>query len=70
MPSNWKFRKFSDFLTPRNEKSNDCTLKLFAVTDKGIIPRDEKFNKRLSKQTTYNKVCYDSDLIFGMSRKY
>ncbi|SDY24164.1 restriction endonuclease subunit S [Thermoactinomyces sp. DSM 45892] len=69
MPTDWREVKFSAFLTPRIEKSNDPNIPLFSVTDNGIFPRSEKFNKSLSKTTTMNKIVRETDLVFGMSRE-
>ena len=69
MPDDWLIEEFQSLLTERREKSNNPKLKLFSVTDSGILPREEKFKKKLSKPTTINKVIYQGDLVFGMSRK-
>ena len=69
MPEDWRMVEFSTFLTPRIEKSSDSNIPLFSVTDQGIYPREQKFNKNLSKTSTKNKVAYKTDLIFGMSRE-
>ena len=69
MPDDWQEIKFSTFLTPRIEKSSDPTIPLFSVTDTGIFPRGEKFNKSLSKADTKNKIARETDLVFGMSRE-
>ncbi len=69
IPSNWRKAEFSSFLTPRIEKSNAPEIPMFSVTDTGIRPRDEKFNKSLSKTGTMNKIARETDLIFGMSRE-
>lgn len=69
IPDGWSCISFEDFLQPRNEKSNDNTLQMYAVTDHGIIKRENKFHKKLSKSETKNKVLYVGDLVFGMSRE-
>ncbi|SLM18272.1 Restriction modification system DNA specificity domain protein (fragment) [uncultured spirochete] len=69
IPSDWQVVEFSSFLAPRIEKSSDPTIPLFSVTDTGIYPRGEKFNKNLSKADTKNKIVRETDLIFGMSRE-
>lgn len=69
IPSNWRKAEFSSFLTPRIEKSNAPMIPLFSVTNTGIYPRSEKFNKKLSKVETQNKIAHETDLIFGMSRE-
>lgn len=68
-PDDWQYVRFANFLTPRTEKSNDPSLPMFSVTDTGIYPRDEKFKKNLSMSNTKNKVIYNTDLVFGMSRE-
>lgn len=68
-PANWENKAFKDILISRTEKSSDITLSMFSVTDNGIFPRDEKFNKKLSTSSTKNKVIYKNDLVFGMSRE-
>ena len=68
-PDDWEIVSFSSFLKPRREKSSDPSIPLFAVTNNGIIPRDSKFKKNLSRTGTQNKVAYKTDMLFGMSRE-
>ena len=68
-PRDWQERSFKTFLKTRSEKSNDPAIPLFSVTDTGIYPREEKFNKKLSKAITKNKIAYETDIVFGMSRE-
>ena len=69
MPVDWRVVEFSSFLTIRVGKSNDPSIPLFSVTDTGIYPRSDKFNKNLSKAETKNKIAYETDIVFGMSRE-
>lgn len=69
LPSEWEVHKFEDFITLRNEKSNDDSIPMYAVTDTGIYPRDEKFKKNLSKAGSTFKVVRKTNLVFGMSRE-
>lgn len=68
-PTSWKIFKFSEFLTVSTEKSNDSSFQMFAVTDNGIFPRNEKFKKNLSMKNAKFKVVRQTDLVFGMSRE-
>jgi len=68
-PADWEYLNFSQFLTASNEKSNDPSLPMFSVTDKGIFPRDEKFKKNLSMTNSKSKMVHQTDLVFGMSRE-
>ena len=67
-PSNWNTKKFSEFLTLLSEKSTDISIPMYSVTDTGIYPRDEKFNKNLSMSGGAFKVARKNNLVFGMSR--
>jgi type I restriction enzyme S subunit len=69
IPEGWKIISFSKFLTERNEKSNDQIIPEYSVTNTGIYPRDETFKKKLSAVTSKNKLAYNTDLVFGMSRE-
>ncbi len=69
IPSEWEVLRFEDFITLRNEKSNDDSIPMYAVTDTGIYPRDEKFKKNLSKAGSTFKVVRKTNLVFGMSRE-
>lgn len=69
MPSDWRVVQFSSFLTPRIEKTSDPSIPLYSVTDVGILPREEKFKKALSKASTKNKIIRETDIVFGMSRE-
>jgi len=69
IPSDWRMVQFSSFLTPRIEKTSDPSIPLYSVTDVGILPREEKFKKALSKASTKNKIIRETDIVFGMSRE-
>ncbi|MDR3244748.1 MAG: restriction endonuclease subunit S [Elusimicrobiota bacterium] len=69
IPEEWKIISFSKFITERNEKSNDQTIPEYSVTNTGIYPRDDKFKKKLSAITSKNKLAYNTDMVFGMSRE-
>ena len=69
IPQGWKVVYFKDFITPTTEKVPVGSLPEYSVTNNGIIPRDAKFNKKLSKETSKNKVLRKDNLVFGMSRE-
>ena len=68
IPEGWKVLSFNDFIKPSTEKVFVGELPEYSVTNNGIIPRDEKFKKQLSKTTSKNKVLKKNNLVFGMSR--
>ena len=69
IPEGWKIVGFKSFLTTTNEKAYVEDLPEYSVTNNGIIPREKKFNKTLSKSTSKNKVLRKDNLVFGMSRE-
>ena len=69
IPEGWKVISFKDFITPSSEKAFVGDLPEYSVTNNGILPRDEKFKKQLSKTTSKNKVLKKNNLVFGMSRE-
>ena len=69
IPKGWEVLQFKDFLEVSSEKALCTEYPEYSVTNNGIIPRDEKFKKRLSNITSKNKVLRKDDLVFGMSRE-
>jgi len=69
IPKGWRIIPFKDFLTPFSRKVPVGKYPEYSVTNTGIIPRAEKFNKRLSGSMSYNKELRKYDLVFGMSRE-
>lgn len=69
IPKNWKILSFGDFIVALTEKAPVDSLPEYSVTNNGIIPRVTKFNKKLSKSSSMNKVLRKNNLVFGMSRE-
>ena len=69
IPEGWRVVPFTDILTASTEKVGRDGVPEFSVTNTGIHPRDEKFNKNLSKSSAKNKILRKDNLVFGMSRE-
>ena len=69
IPKGWRVAKFGDFIKVSTEKAPVDSLPEYSVTNNGIIPRDKKFNKKLSMSSSKNKVLRKDNLVFGMSRE-
>ena len=69
IPKGWRVAKFGDFLKVSTEKAPVDSFPEYSVTNNGIIPRDKKFNKKLSMSSSKNKVLRKDNLVFGMSRE-
>lgn len=68
IPEGWTLIPFSQILTPSNEKVGKVGVPEFSVTNTGIHPRSDTFNKSLSKDSSKNKLLRKNNLVFGMSR--
>ena len=69
IPEGWRVLVFKDFIETSTEKAPVDSLPEYSVTNNGIIPREAKFNKKLSKYSSMNKVLRKDNLVFGMSRE-
>ena len=70
VPKGWKTIPFKDFIKEKKEKVGSLkNIPEYSVTNNGIIPRSQKFNKQLSKNPEKNKLLHKTDLVFGMSRE-
>ena len=69
IPEGWSIICFNDFLTPSSQRTLQENIPEYSVTNTGIIPRDSKFKKQLSKSTSKNKILRKNNLVFGMSRE-
>ena len=69
IPQGWNILTFDQFICPSSEKVFVGELPEYSVTNSGIVPRDSKFKKQLSKDSSKNKVLRKDNLVFGMSRE-
>lgn len=70
VPKGWDTLSFKDFIKEKKEKvGNLKNVPEYSVTNNGIIPRSQIFNKQLSKNPEKNKLLHKTDLVFGMSRE-
>ena len=68
IPEGWLQMSFSEFCIQSSEKVGDRIVQEYSITNNGIIPREQKYSKKLSQNISNNKAIYRGDLIFGMSR--
>lgn len=69
IPEGWKIVVFDNILKVTTTKTGKEGIPEYSVTNTGIHPRDEKFNKNLSKSSAKNKLIRKGNLVFGMSRE-
>lgn len=69
VPQGWRVLKFADILTPHSSRVGDEIVPEYSATMTGLIPRDARFKKQLSKSQSKNKKIIAGDLVFGFSRE-
>lgn len=69
LPEGWRKVALSEVFEPKNERAGSEQIREFSSSNQGIHPRDEKYKKQLSKDTSKNKVASRGDFVFGLSRK-
>ena len=69
IPEGWEIVVFDNILKVTTTKTGKEGIPEYSVTNTGIHPRDEKFNKNLSKSSAKNKLIRKGNLVFGMSRE-
>lgn len=69
IPQGWKVLSFKEFIKPVSDKVPVGSLPEYSVTNTGIIPREAKFKKKLSSESSKNKILRRDNLVFGMSRE-
>ena len=70
VPSEWRVVEMGSILTPYNERVGEMkNIPEYSTTNQGILPRAEKFNKSLSKNSAKNKIVRKGNIVFGMSRE-
>jgi type I restriction enzyme M protein len=70
IPKGWQVKSFAELFEERTLKVKEhgyCPA-IFSVTNLGIIPREGKYTKELSKSTENYKVAFKGDMVFGLSR--
>ena len=69
IPEGWKVRSLGDLLSAKNVKSGDHNVPEYSCTNYGLVPRSERFKKKLSMSNSKNKLVCKGDFVFGLSRR-
>lgn len=69
IPKGWKVIEFKEFVAKLNTRVGDLDVPEYSSTNNGLVPRTETFTKRLSKDSSSNKLIRKHDLVFGLSRR-
>lgn len=68
IPEGWRVAKYADLLDPTAERVGAQHFPEYSATVDGILPRDGRFTKQLSRSRSANKLVRKNDLVFGLSR--
>lgn len=68
IPMGWRVSPYSEVLSPRVERVGGESVPEYSATVEGLLPREERFKKQLSKSRKSNKLIRKGDLVFGLSR--
>ena len=69
IPKGWGCRQLRELIESIKDRQEDRLLEEFSATVTGIEPRDDRFKKNLAKSSNKNRVAYEGDLVFGLSRR-
>ena len=69
IPNGWGCRQLRELIESIKDRQEDRLLEEFSATVTGIEPRDDRFKKNLAKSSNKNRVAYEGDLVFGLSRR-
>lgn len=70
VPTEWDVIQLGSILQIRNERVGEREdVPEYSITNRGVNLRSENFSKRITKNSAKNKLAYNGDLIFGMSRE-
>ena len=71
IPDRWTVKEFGELFEERKTTVKDIGYcpSIYSVTNNGIILREGKFSKNLSKSTKKYKVAFYGDMVFGLSRQ-
>ena len=69
--SKWSEKKFGELFKERNTKVKNLGFcpPIYSLTNNGIISREGKYSKDLSKSNDNYKVAFEGDMVFGLSRE-
>ncbi|MDX9695972.1 MAG: class I SAM-dependent DNA methyltransferase [Bacteroidales bacterium] len=69
--SKWSEKQFGELFKERNTKVKNLGFcpPIYSLTNNGIISREGKYSKDLSKSNDNYKVAFEGDMVFGLSRE-
>ena len=69
IPEGWEVKELGELFVAKNVRVGNDDVPEYSCTNEGVIPRSERFKKRLSLSKAKNKVISKGDFVFGLSRR-
>ena len=68
-PEGWETKALGDLFVAANVRLGSVDVPEYSCTNEGLIPRSDRFKKKLSMSNSKNKVISKGDFVFGLSRR-
>ena len=68
-PEGWEVKSLGELFTSKNARLGDEDVPEYSCTNLGLVPRSDRFKKKLSASSSKNKVIRKGDFVFGLSRR-
>ncbi len=69
VPEGWAVKALGDLLVAKDERQGAVTVPEYSSTNLGLVPRSQRFKKKLSVSNSKNKLIQKGDFVFGLSRR-
>ena len=69
IPEGWEVKALGELFVAKNVRVGNVDVPEYSCTNEGVIPRSERFKKKLSLSKAKNKVICKGDFVFGLSRR-
>ena len=68
-PGGWEVKALGELFTRKNIRLGDEDAPEYSCTNFGLVPRSERFKKKLSSSSSKNKVIRKGAFVFELSRR-
>ena len=69
IPEGWEIKTLGELFIGKNARLGDEDVPEYSCTNFGLVPRSERFKKKLSASNSKNRVIRKGDFVFGLSRR-
>ena len=69
IPEGWEVKALGELFDSKNVRLGKIEAPEYSCTNEGLVPRSERFKKKLSTSNSKNKVITKGDFVFGLSRR-